>query len=343
MPDMVFKNLLIVGGTNSVETWGSNIDGLAFYGLFTQNSEVAIRCHGMQNLLVNGGGHSNCYDNFIYLQVDGGSVSGVLTLENLRIEQGVTLAWLGSATGNDQKNVDLVVRDVYYPSCRSGVSKTMLIHYGDVGAVTVENSWFLANGCYFHFEDMRTNEYASFNLKNCGLMNSNPEAYDSIVDVSCAGGAGSTGGVNVSMEGNYVMGGTWYNPTSRIVDKSFIVTPANAIAHTETWLLTKDLALVQSARFAGNGVQAVPVGATTVDTSLGNVFATANTAATTITSFINGIASQHVVLLIKDAHTTIQFNGSGNLITIGTSSWTPGTGHWLTADFDGTKWYCTRN
>ena len=71
----------------------------------------------------------------------------------------------------------------------------------------------------------------------------------------------------------------------------------------------------------------------------GNVFKTANTGATTITMFDNGITGQQILLIIDDAFTSIDFTGT-NLIGNSGVDWTANDNDILSATFDGTNWFC---
>jgi len=79
--------------------------------------------------------------------------------------------------------------------------------------------------------------------------------------------------------------------------------------------------------------------------SEGNFFKTANNVPTTITIFDYGVDGQSIKVLINDAVTTIQFRDAGHpaahLRGNAGLDWTPTTGDWLEAVFDGTDWYCS--
>jgi hypothetical protein len=68
-------------------------------------------------------------------------------------------------------------------------------------------------------------------------------------------------------------------------------------------------------------------------------FKTANTGATTITDFDDGIDGQTIFVIINDANTTIDFTASGLKGNAG-SDWTPGSGDTMRCTYDGTDWYC---
>lgn len=72
----------------------------------------------------------------------------------------------------------------------------------------------------------------------------------------------------------------------------------------------------------------------------GRLFKTANTVATTITNFNDGIAGQMIRVVCNDAFTTIDFSGS-NLKGNGAVDWTPAAGDNMICTFDGTDWFCT--
>ena len=69
-------------------------------------------------------------------------------------------------------------------------------------------------------------------------------------------------------------------------------------------------------------------------------FLTTNTAATTITDFDDGFIGQDIVVIIGDANTTIDFTSSALIGNAG-ADWSPGSGDWLRAYYNGTNWYCT--
>lgn len=71
-----------------------------------------------------------------------------------------------------------------------------------------------------------------------------------------------------------------------------------------------------------------------------NNFKTANTGATTITMFDDGVNGQPIKVIIGDANTTIDFTAT-NLRGNAGVDWTPGSGDWLEAIFDGANWYCS--
>ena len=71
----------------------------------------------------------------------------------------------------------------------------------------------------------------------------------------------------------------------------------------------------------------------------GNIFKTANTGATTITNFDNGVTGKRITVIIGDANTTIDFTDT-NLKGNGGADWSPTTNDHMTCVYDGTNWYC---
>jgi len=69
-------------------------------------------------------------------------------------------------------------------------------------------------------------------------------------------------------------------------------------------------------------------------------FLTANLGATIITMFDNGYRGQQIKIIFGDAVTTLDFTGT-NLKGNAGVDWTPASGDWLEAVFDGTNWYCS--
>lgn len=92
-------------------------------------------------------------------------------------------------------------------------------------------------------------------------------------------------------------------------------------------------------------VQTLEVNSATPDISAGTIFKTANTVATTITDFLYPVEGKRIVILIKDANTTFDFNHTtGNLIYGNAGvDWTPTTNDWMECiyDLDNTNWYCS--
>lgn len=78
----------------------------------------------------------------------------------------------------------------------------------------------------------------------------------------------------------------------------------------------------------------------TPDVGDGNLFKTANTAATTITMFDGGSDGQMINVILGDVNTTIDFTGT-NLKGNAGADWTPTTNDHLTCVSDGTNWYCS--
>ena len=80
-------------------------------------------------------------------------------------------------------------------------------------------------------------------------------------------------------------------------------------------------------------------GDATPSVSNGNIFKTANTATTTITTFDDGVAGQEIKVIFGDNKTNIDFTGT-NLRGNGGTDWSPVPGDHMTCIFDGTSWYC---
>lgn len=76
------------------------------------------------------------------------------------------------------------------------------------------------------------------------------------------------------------------------------------------------------------------------DVSAGNMFKTANTNPTTIINFTGGTNGQTIKLIIADAVTTIDFSGTTLKGNAGVD-WTPASGDWMEATYDGSNWYCS--
>lgn len=89
----------------------------------------------------------------------------------------------------------------------------------------------------------------------------------------------------------------------------------------------------------GNTVLTFAAGDPTPSVAGGNVFKTANTAATTISMLDGGTVGQTVFIIINDANTTIDFTGT-NLKGNAGVDWTPTTNDHLICTFDGTNWFC---
>ena len=71
-----------------------------------------------------------------------------------------------------------------------------------------------------------------------------------------------------------------------------------------------------------------------------NVFKTANTSATTITTFDDGRVGQVIDIIFGDANTTLDFSGGGNMVNGTGVNATPAVNNQMKAIYDGTKWYC---
>ena len=67
---------------------------------------------------------------------------------------------------------------------------------------------------------------------------------------------------------------------------------------------------------------------------------TANTVATTITDFDDGVVGQEIVVEIGDANTTVDFTASGLKGNTGVD-WTPGSGDFMRCIYNGTEWLCS--
>lgn len=71
------------------------------------------------------------------------------------------------------------------------------------------------------------------------------------------------------------------------------------------------------------------------------MYQTANTAATTITSFADGYPAQEIRVVVKDAFTTFGFAAGGNLSGNNGANYVAAAGDFLRANYDGAKWYCS--
>lgn len=80
-------------------------------------------------------------------------------------------------------------------------------------------------------------------------------------------------------------------------------------------------------------------GLTTPSVGGARKFATANTAPTTITAFLEGKPGQEIIVKIGDANTTIDFTGTTLKGNAG-ANWSPGSGDFMRCTFDGTNWLC---
>lgn len=74
--------------------------------------------------------------------------------------------------------------------------------------------------------------------------------------------------------------------------------------------------------------------------SVTSVFKTANTSATTITTFDDGRVGQVVDIIVGDSNTTFDFSGGGNLVNGNGADVTPSSGNQMKAIYDGTNWFC---
>ncbi|MBU0572194.1 hypothetical protein KKH23_03295 [Patescibacteria group bacterium] len=70
-----------------------------------------------------------------------------------------------------------------------------------------------------------------------------------------------------------------------------------------------------------------------------SLWKTANSSGTTITTFHGGHVGQKIIVLIGDGNTTIDFTDTTLKGNAGVD-WTPASGDYLEAVFDGTNWYC---
>lgn len=80
-------------------------------------------------------------------------------------------------------------------------------------------------------------------------------------------------------------------------------------------------------------------GDTTPAVGDGVCFKTANTGATTISDFDDGLDGQFIVVVINDSDTTVDFTSSG-LKGNGGGDWSPAAGDFMICIYDGTDWYC---
>lgn len=70
-------------------------------------------------------------------------------------------------------------------------------------------------------------------------------------------------------------------------------------------------------------------------------FVTANAAPTTLANITGGYTGKAILVRINDANTTVDFSGGGNLRGNAGVNWTPTTGDFFTAIYNGTNWLCT--
>ena len=69
------------------------------------------------------------------------------------------------------------------------------------------------------------------------------------------------------------------------------------------------------------------------------LFKTANTAATTISTFDDGYVGQEITIAFTDANTTIDFTASSLKGNAGVD-WTPAANDCMRCIYDGTDWFC---
>ena len=98
--------------------------------------------------------------------------------------------------------------------------------------------------------------------------------------------------------------------------------------------------IVNTANYTNIGIRTFTANDATPDVNGAKIFKTNNGAGTTITTFDGGIPRQEIKVIINDTNTTIDFSGT-NLKGNAGVDWTPTTGDWLEAFFDGTNWYCS--
>lgn len=82
-----------------------------------------------------------------------------------------------------------------------------------------------------------------------------------------------------------------------------------------------------------------PVNSQTPSIKSGNVFRTANTGPTKISTFRDGLAGQKIMVIFGDSKTTVGFKKS-ELKGNNGMDWRPSEGDWMECLFDGTRWYC---
>lgn len=81
-------------------------------------------------------------------------------------------------------------------------------------------------------------------------------------------------------------------------------------------------------------------GDTSPSVSSGSYFRTANSGATVITTFDDGVLGQEITVEINDNNTTIDFTGT-TLKGNGGADWTPASGDMMRCIFNGTNWLCS--
>jgi hypothetical protein len=111
----------------------------------------------------------------------------------------------------------------------------------------------------------------------------------------------------------------------------------SALQLTENFGVDLNLKLKNRVAFAD--VLSIPNGEPTPNVYNGNILKTANTGATTITSFDFGSQGQLIWVIFGDANTTVDFTGT-NLYGNGGADWSPGLNDSMTCVYDGTNWYC---
>jgi hypothetical protein len=90
----------------------------------------------------------------------------------------------------------------------------------------------------------------------------------------------------------------------------------------------------------GQSVETFTDADATPDVSRADVFAEANTGATTITAFDNGAVGQRIVIIFSTANTTIQDASVGGVIQLaGGANFVGSANDTLELIFDGTNWY----
>jgi hypothetical protein len=158
--------------------------------------------------------------------------------------------------------------------------------------------------------------------------------------------------------GTYIIGTNLAIDEDAFFYKGAVIKPSNGIAITLTGALTAGPYQIFDESAGGtvtisngmsnevlpqwwNGavIQAFTDADATPSIRKGRMFATANTGATTITMFDDGISGQVIRIFLGDGNTTFDFTAS-NLKGNGGSDWTAAAGDSLIAAFDGTDWYC---
>lgn len=83
-------------------------------------------------------------------------------------------------------------------------------------------------------------------------------------------------------------------------------------------------------------------GDTTPSVKNHELFKTANTGSTTITTFDDGYVNQHITVIFGDNNTIVNFT-TGNLKSNTDSNLIANADDHITCVFDGTNWYCQRS